>query len=77
MNTNLLNRITIHPKICHGKACIRGMRWPIEVILDMLGSEMTMDEILEDHPELEKEDILASLQYAQLLVSGRIIKTAA
>ncbi len=43
-------RITINPDICHGKACIRNMRWPVEVILDMLCSEMTIQEILEDHP---------------------------
>ncbi len=60
-----LERITIDASICHGKPCIRGMRWPVEVILDMLGSGMLIDEILEDHPELEKEDIIASLNYAQ------------
>ncbi|MCO6493357.1 MAG: DUF433 domain-containing protein [Phaeodactylibacter sp.] len=72
-----LERITIDPEICHGKPCIRGMRWPVEVILDLLGSEMTIEEILEDHPELEKEDIIASLNYAKLLVSGQAIKPAA
>jgi uncharacterized protein (DUF433 family) len=72
-----IERITIDPEICHGKPCIRGMRWPVEVILDLLGSEMTIQEILEDHPELEKEDILASLNYARLLVSGQVVKTAA
>ena len=73
----LLNRITIDPEICHGKPCIRGMRWPVEVILDLLGSEMTIEEILADHPELEKEDILAAINYARLLVSGQTIKIAA
>ncbi|MCB0551263.1 MAG: DUF433 domain-containing protein [Phaeodactylibacter sp.] len=63
-----LERITINPEICHGKPCIRGMRWPVEVILGLLGSEMTIEEILEDHPELEKEDIIASLAYARLLM---------
>ena len=72
-----LDRITIDPEICHGKPCIRGMRWPVEVILDLLGSEMTIEEILEAHPELEKEDIIASLNYARLLVSGQTIKPAA
>ncbi|MCB0594193.1 MAG: DUF433 domain-containing protein [Lewinellaceae bacterium] len=72
-----LERITIDSEICHGKPCIRGMRWPVEVILDLLGSEMTIEEILEDHPELEKEDIIASLNYAKLLVSGQVIKSAA
>lgn len=68
---NYIERITIQPEICHGKPCIRGMRWPVEVILDMLGSEMSMEQILEDHPELERGDILASLQYAKLLSSGK------
>lgn len=71
------NRITINENICHGKPCIRGMRWPVEVILDMLLSDMSIESILEDHPELEKEDILASLEYAKLLVSGRSITQAA
>jgi uncharacterized protein (DUF433 family) len=70
---NYLERITIDPAICHGKPCIRGMRWPVEVILDMLGAEMTNGQILEDHPELQKEDILASLQYAKLLSSGKTL----
>jgi uncharacterized protein (DUF433 family) len=59
----LLKRITIDQEICHGKPCVRGMRWPVEVIIDLLGSGMTNEEILEDHPELEKEDILASLNF--------------
>ena len=72
-----LERITIDPEICHGKPCIRGMRWPVEVILDMLGSGMTTDEILADHPELEREDILASLYFARLNLSGYSIKDVA
>jgi uncharacterized protein (DUF433 family) len=71
---NLISRITINPEICHGKPTVRNMRWPVEVILDMLGSGMEIAEILEDHPELEKEDILASLYYAKLSISGDIPK---
>lgn len=72
-----LERVTINPEICHGKPCIRGMRWPVEVILDLLSSQMTMEEILLDHPELEKEDILASLNYAKLLTSGKTLEEVA
>jgi len=53
------------------------MRWPVEVILDMLGAEMSINEILEDHPELEKEDILACLQFASKTISGRSIPVVA
>ncbi len=63
---NLLNRITINPEIVHGKPSIRGMRWTVEMIIDLLGSGMTNEEILEDHPELEKEDIVASLKFAKM-----------
>jgi uncharacterized protein (DUF433 family) len=50
------------------------MRWPVEVIIDMLGSEMTIEEILDDHKELEKEDILAALNFAKLYLSGVSVK---
>ena len=70
-------RITINPSICHGKPCIRGMRWPVEVVLDLLASEMTIAEILEDHPELETDDIKACLEYAKILVSGKSVDLAA
>lgn len=73
----LINRITIDPEICHGKPCIRNMRWPVEVIIDMLGSGMTYEEILEDHPELEKEDIMASLKFVKLYISGHSINEVA
>ncbi len=72
-----LNRITIDSAICHGKPCIRGMRWPVEVVLDLLGSGMTITDILADHPELEREDITASLNYARLILSGQQLPIAA
>ena len=68
---NLLERITVNPEICHGKPCVRGMRWPVVVLLDLLASGMSNEEILEEHPELQPEDIYAILQYAALLASGR------
>ena len=74
---NYLNRITINPDLCHGKPCIRNMRWPVEVIIDMLGSGMTIEQIIEDHPELEREDVLASLNFAKLCLSGHSIKEVA
>jgi len=74
---NYLNRITIDPEICHGKPCIRGMRWPVIVLLDLLSSGMTYDQILEDHPELEIEDIYAAINYALLNLSRTPFKEIA
>lgn len=72
-----LSRITLDPDICHGKPCIRHMRWPVEAILDLVSSGMGWDEILADHPELERDDILACLHYARLLVSGESMRRVA
>ncbi len=74
---NYLDRITINPELCHGKPCIRNMRWPVEVIIDMLGSGMTIEQIIDDHKELEREDILASLNFAKLYLSGYSLKISA
>ena len=70
---NLLDRITIDPEICHGKPTIRGLRYPIEIILQLMGSGMTTDEILEDYEDLEKEDIMAVLMYASKLTQVKSI----
>ena len=60
----LLKRITVNPGIFAGKAIIRGMRFRVIDVLEMLGSGMTREEILENHPILETEDISACLYYA-------------
>jgi len=59
-----LNRITVNPDICHGKPTIRNLRYPVETILELLSAGMSMEEILGDYPDLEREDILACLAYA-------------
>jgi len=63
-NNELLKRITINPDICHGKPIIRGMRYPVQNILELLASGMTNEEILEDYEDLEKEDLYACLLFA-------------
>jgi uncharacterized protein (DUF433 family) len=65
--TNLLDRITSDPNICHGKPCIRGLRYPVETILELLSSDMSIDDILADYEDLEREDILAALEFAARL----------
>ena len=69
----LLNRITINPNICHGKPTIRGLRYPVENILELLAADMTHDEILADYPDLEKEDLLACLAYATQLAKTKAV----
>jgi uncharacterized protein (DUF433 family) len=64
---SLLSRITVDPAICHGKPCIRGLRYPVENLLELLSSGMTIDEILCDYGDLEREDLLASLEFATRL----------
>lgn len=63
----LLSRITVDPSICHGKPCVRGLRYPVEVILELLSSGMTFDEVLGDYEDLEREDLLAVLAFAAKL----------
>ena len=65
--TTLIERITIDPDICHGKPTIRGLRYPVETILELLSSGMTIDELLADYEDLEREDILAALAFAARL----------
>lgn len=69
-----LSRITINPDICHGKPTIRNMRYPVEMILDLLSSGMTIDEIIADYPAIEKEDIQACLQFASKLTRVKSIR---
>ena len=63
----IAQRITMDPEICHGKPCIRGLRYPVEIILELLSSGMSVDEILADYDDLEREDILAALAFAARL----------
>ena len=59
--SSLIDRITIAPQICHGKPCMRGLRYPVEFLLELLSSGMTHDEILADYDDLERDDLLAVL----------------
>ncbi|MBL7978314.1 MAG: DUF433 domain-containing protein [Bacteroidetes Order II. Incertae sedis bacterium] len=72
-----LQRITIDPDICHGKPTIRGMRYPVEMILDLLAAGMTNEELIEDYPALEPEDIQACLMYAARLSKVKSISKLA
>jgi uncharacterized protein (DUF433 family) len=67
MENILLQRITHNPDICHGKPCIRGLRYPVELLLELLSSGMTTEEILDDYDDLERDDIRAALLFAARL----------
>jgi len=75
--TNLLDRITTNPSICHGKPCIRGMRYPVDTILELLSSGMTTEQVLADYEDLEQEDILATLAFAARLSQVKRVQAIA
>jgi uncharacterized protein (DUF433 family) len=64
MMSTFRDRITLDPHVCHGKPTVRGLRYPVEMILDLLSSAMTTEAIMGDYPDLVREDILAVLGYA-------------
>lgn len=69
---DILERISRDPNICHGKACIKGTRILVSVILDELASGNTFDEIIKEYPSVKKDDILAAITYASMLTKERI-----
>ena len=70
---DLLSRITINPNVSFGKPTIRNMRYPVEIILDLLAAGMTTQELLEDYPDLEEDDIRACLAFAAKLLRVKSI----
>ena len=64
---NLLSRITTDPDICHGKPVIRGLRYPVETMLELMASGMTHPQILADYEDLDEQDLLACLLFAAQL----------
>jgi uncharacterized protein (DUF433 family) len=71
---HLLASITIDPAVCHGKPCVRGLRYPVETLLELLSSGMTADEVLADYEDLVRDDLLAVLAYAARLARVRRIQ---
>ena len=68
---SLLDRITVDAQVCHGAPTVRGLRYPVEMIVGFLASGMTIDEVLADYADLETDDVLASLEYAALVTRTR------
>lgn len=68
----MYKRISIDPKVCHGQACIAGTRVPVHQIVRMLANGDTIEELLIEYPQLEREDVLACLDYAAALTEEQI-----
>ncbi len=69
----LLSRISIDPNICFGKPCIRGHRIWVSLVLDFLASGATIEELLEEYPGIEREDVLACIAYAAEMTRERFV----
>jgi uncharacterized protein (DUF433 family) len=76
MGTDLLERITIEPGKCGGRPCIRGLRIRVTDVLDLLSHGASVDEILENYPQLQPEDIRAALRYAAVQADHAILVAA-
>lgn len=72
---NFSTIITVNADICHGKPTIRGLRYPVEMILQLLSSGMSISDILEDYEDLTNDDILACLAYAAKLSEVKYVHT--
>ncbi len=70
----LLQRISIDPNVCFGKPCLRGHRIWVSLILDLLASGTTVEEVLEDYPQLNQDDIRACLAYASEMTRERTVQ---
>jgi uncharacterized protein (DUF433 family) len=72
---NWTERVTVEPNVCHGKACIRGTRIMVSVVLDNLAAGLTPAEIMRSYPSLQLDDIAAAMAYAAELARERVIPT--
>lgn len=73
---DILRRISIDPEVCGGKPCIRGHRIWVSLVLDMLAAGMSVNELLEEYPQLAKEDIRACLAFASEMMRRRTVHLA-
>ena len=71
--TYVTDRITVNPKQCGGKPCIRGMRIRVIDVLDLLANGLSVDDVLEEFPKLEREDILEAIRYARTKVDHVVL----
>lgn len=70
----LLSRITVDPALCHGRPCIRGLRYPVEMLLELLSGGMTTEQVMADYPDLEVDDLRAAYAFAARLTRVQSIE---
>lgn len=71
---SLLDRITIDPAVCHGKPCIRGLRYPVERLLELMSAGMSVEDVLADYQDLQRDDLRAALAYGARLAQTRRVQ---
>jgi len=76
-NVELLSRIMVDPQVCHGKPCVRGLRYPVEFLLELLSGDMTAEQILAGYPDLEADDLKAACAYGARLSQVKRIEPLA
>jgi len=76
MDPALLSRITTDAAVCGGRPCIRGMRMRVRDVLELLASGASIEEVLRDHPSLERDDVLAAIAYASQFVDHAVVRVA-
>jgi uncharacterized protein (DUF433 family) len=72
MNT-LLDRISVNPRVCFGKPCIKGTRIWVSLLLDMMADGMTIEDVLKEYPQLKREDVLAAMAYGAEMSRDRYV----
>ncbi len=70
---DLLSYITVDPEPCHGKPCIRGLRYTVESILEYLAGEVSVERVLAEFPDLERDDILACLEFSRRILAAKSV----
>ena len=75
-SNDMLSRITVDPDVCHGKPCLRGLRYPVETILEYLAGGDSPDDLLAEFPDLEREDILACYEFSRQMLSAKSVHVA-
>jgi uncharacterized protein (DUF433 family) len=73
---NLLARITVDPDVCHGKPCVRGLRYPVEFLLEYPAGGDSIEDLLKEFPDLKREDILACHEFSRRMPAARSVHLA-